>query len=134
MSRTGAMGPDIRAIRKLAEDCYDSYLADLRTLVDIECGTFIPAGVNQVADLMTRRFAAAGWSIGRVSQDDSPAGRALAERYGGIVVATLEGDRAGQGGRRVLLLGHMDTVFPEGTAAARPFRVEGHMAHGPGVS
>jgi glutamate carboxypeptidase len=32
------------------------------------------------------------------------------------------------------LLGHMDTVFPEGTAAQRPFRVEGGIAYGPGVS
>jgi glutamate carboxypeptidase len=28
----------------------------------------------------------------------------------------------------------MDTVFPEGTAAARPFRIEGSTAYGPGVS
>jgi glutamate carboxypeptidase len=34
----------------------------------------------------------------------------------------------------VLLIGHMDTVFPDGTAAGRPFRVEGDRAFGPGVS
>ena len=31
-------------------------------------------------------------------------------------------------------MGHMDTVFDEGTAAERPFRVEGDIARGPGVS
>jgi glutamate carboxypeptidase len=33
-----------------------------------------------------------------------------------------------------LLIGHMDTVFETGTAAARPFRVDGERAIGPGVS
>jgi glutamate carboxypeptidase len=34
----------------------------------------------------------------------------------------------------VLLIGHMDTVFDDGTAGARAFRVEGDRAFGPGVS
>ncbi len=34
---------------------------------------------------------------------------------------------------QVLLMGHIDTVFPAGTAAARPFRLEGNRAYGPGV-
>ena len=31
-------------------------------------------------------------------------------------------------------MAHMDTVFAQGTAAARPFRIEGGRAYGPGVS
>ena len=34
---------------------------------------------------------------------------------------------------KLLLLGHMDTVFPEGTAKKRPFIIEGERAFGPGV-
>ncbi|MEG2935442.1 MAG: M20 family metallopeptidase, partial [Clostridium sp.] len=34
----------------------------------------------------------------------------------------------------VLLSGHMDTVFPEGTVEKRPFRREGNYAYGPGVA
>ncbi len=33
----------------------------------------------------------------------------------------------------VLLLGHLDTVFPAGTIVERPFRVDGDRASGPGV-
>ena len=29
---------------------------------------------------------------------------------------------------------HMDTVFPDGTAAARPFSMKGDTAYGPGCS
>ncbi|MFJ8624347.1 M20 family metallopeptidase [Kitasatospora sp. NPDC093550] len=40
---------------------------------------------------------------------------------------------SGGGEPRVLVLGHHDTVFPIGTLARRPFRVEGGRATGPGV-
>ena len=32
-----------------------------------------------------------------------------------------------------MFIGHMDTVFPDGTAAKRPFRIEGENYYGPGV-
>jgi glutamate carboxypeptidase len=43
--------------------------------------------------------------------------------------------RKGYGLRKgkVVLLGHMDTVFPEGTAKARPFSIDGDVVRGPGV-
>src|SRR4029077_14518803 len=44
------------------------------------------------------------------------------------VVGRIPGD-----GPRLLLIGHMDTVFGEGTAAGRPYRTEGERALGPGV-
>lgn len=39
----------------------------------------------------------------------------------------------GGGDPSVLLIGHLDTVFPAGTLAERPFRVDGDRATGPGV-
>jgi glutamate carboxypeptidase len=39
----------------------------------------------------------------------------------------------GGGSRPIILMGHCDTVFPDGTAAQRPFRIEGNRAFGPGV-
>jgi len=40
------------------------------------------------------------------------------------------GDRPDE--RQILLLGHVDTVWPVGTLEKRPFRVEGDTAYGPG--
>jgi glutamate carboxypeptidase len=37
------------------------------------------------------------------------------------------------GGRPILLLGHFDTVWPNGTLSTMPFRVAGGQAFGPGV-
>ena len=128
MPGSGQQAPDLSAIRKLVEDSYHSYLVDLRSLVNIDCGTYTAAGANQVADLMHERFTDRGWTVQRIPHrpgGDEP-------RLGDVVVATLRGGR--EEGGRILLVGHMDTVFPEGTAAARPFRVEGSTAYGPGVS
>jgi glutamate carboxypeptidase len=42
--------------------------------------------------------------------------------------------RAGGGKRKVLLIAHMDTVYPKGMGAKQPFRVEGDKAWGLGIS
>jgi glutamate carboxypeptidase len=55
-----------------------------------------------------------------------------AGRSGDTVIGTFDG-RPGAG-PRLLLIGHMDTVFPDGTAAERPFHIENANAKGPGVS
>lgn len=39
----------------------------------------------------------------------------------------------GAGRGKILLIGHMDTVFQAGEAAKRPFRITGDRAYGPGV-
>jgi glutamate carboxypeptidase len=96
------------------------YLADLERLVNIDCGSHTPAGVNQVARWMAEQLGELGAKVEVV------AGRQLGD--------TVVGRLAGEGGPSALLIGHMDTVFPEGTVAARPYRVEGDRALGPGVS
>jgi glutamate carboxypeptidase len=40
----------------------------------------------------------------------------------------------GAGKARILVIAHMDTVFGPGTVAARPYTVDGNLAHGPGVA
>lgn len=95
-------------------------------MVDIDCGSYTPAGVNAVADLCERRFRAGGWSVQRTAHAPSSNDPQL----GDLVIGRLEG----AGGPRILLVGHMDTVFDEGTVAERPFRIDGDLAYGPGVS
>jgi len=41
---------------------------------------------------------------------------------------------AGTGQRRILLMAHMDTVYPRGTLARAPFRIDGARAFGPGIA
>ena len=118
----------VEAIRGEAERHFAAYVEDLHALVDLDCGTYLPEGVNRVADLMSDRFRADGWTVDRIAQPPTAEG----PRLGDTLVARL--GEPGEGRGRTLMVGHMDTVFPEGTAAARPFRIEGTRARGPGVS
>ncbi len=99
------------------------YLADLQRLVDIDCGSYTKAGVDEVGAWVQEAFAELG---ARVEVTPN------AEPHGDTVVGVLgDGDRDGP---TVMLIGHMDTVFDPGTVAERPFRIEGGRALGPGVS
>jgi len=102
----------------------DEFVEALGTLVDVDSGTFTPEGVNKVADACEERFARTGWSVERRSHEPA----AGESQLGDLLIG-----RIGDSGPRVLMIGHTDTVFPEGTAAERPFSVEGDRAFGPGV-
>ena len=101
-----------------------AYLRDLEGLCNIDCGSYSLAGVNEVATWVAGEMARLG---ARVDRRPDPS-----QRYGDTVIGTWTG-RPGVG-PRVLLVGHMDTVFEDGTAAVRPFRIEDGIAHGPGVT
>lgn len=99
------------------------FLADLEHLVGIDSGSRDVGGLVEVARWARRRLLGMGFDVELVPVSDRE-GAPL----GPVVVARRPGR-----GRRVLLLAHMDTVFPKGTAAARPLRVDGSRALGPGV-
>ena len=104
---------------------YDRYLDDLAGLVGIDCGSYTPVGVNHVADAVAEALRELGAAVERIHHQPADGERQL----GDLVIGRLEGS-----GPRLLLIGHMDTVFELGTAAERPFRVDGERATGPGVS
>jgi glutamate carboxypeptidase len=101
-----------------------SAMSDLLSqVVNIDSGSGDEAGVRQVAALLRGRLEAAGIAVNTLDQPG----------WGECLWARVEGsDPAAQG--HLQLMGHMDTVFPQGTAAQRPYTVEGHKAFGPGVA
>ncbi len=88
-------------------------LSLLRELVEMESPTYSP-GVRKVAARLANELEALGGDV-RILEDDH-------------VVAELDGR-----GEPLLLLGHTDTVWEEGTLETMPFRVEDGLAFGPGV-
>lgn len=100
---------------------YDRFLQDLQALVDVDSGSGHAAGLAQVAGFFTGRFERLGWST-RVHDFE-----------GGTVPCLEAANRPGSKPYDLLLLGHMDTVFPAGTARERPFSIRDGRAHGPGV-
>jgi glutamate carboxypeptidase len=103
----------------------------LRQLVAIESGSRDKEGLDRMAALLRERLAALGGTVEVV--EPGPDAVKLFDtppQIGKIVVARFEGS----GARKILLLAHMDTVYPPGTLARRPFRIDGHRAYGPGVA
>jgi glutamate carboxypeptidase len=111
---------------ELAASLTDPYVESLREMVNIDSGSYTPDGVNRIADLCEKRFRSNGWEVDRRPHR---AGEGAPEQLGDLVIGRRPGS-----GPRLLMIGHMDTVFPEGTAAERPFTLDGTTAHGPGVS
>jgi glutamate carboxypeptidase len=113
---------DVGGLRELIAARVDEFLSELEAMVNIDCGSYSPTGVNRVADRCQQRFLAYGWDVERRPDDSG--------RFGDLLIGRL----SGASGRRILLVGHTDTVFDDGTAAARPYSIDGSVARGPGVS
>ncbi|MEP6638117.1 MAG: M20 family metallopeptidase [Chloroflexota bacterium] len=114
---------ELDALRSAISADLPAYLADLEHLVNIDCGSYTPDGVNEVGRWVGAFFRELGAEV-EVRPD-------AAGRLGDTIVATFDGR---PGAPRALLIGHMDTVFDPGTVAERPFRIEDGVAYGPGVT
>ena len=94
-------------------------LDELAAWVRLETPTDDAAAVNRLADLAESGLAGAGGDVTRVAGRDG---------FGDCLIARTPGE-----GPCVLVCGHLDTVWPAGTLARMPFRVDGEKAHGPGI-
>jgi glutamate carboxypeptidase len=116
-----AAGKDSKAWAA-AERLRPEQLQALEQVVNVDSGTGDVAGGRKVASLLVPQFKALGMDVEAVAAEAPD----LPEN----IVATLKGTGRG----RILMIGHMDTVFGPGTVAKRPFRIDGDRATGPGVS
>lgn len=98
----------------------DAMIDFWRQLVQIESGSANKAGVDAVAHRAQEELD----TIGAHTEIHEM------KRAGNMLVSVLNEDVPEA---PVLLLGHMDTVFPDGTVAARPFTLRDGKAYGPGV-
>ncbi|MBN1136579.1 MAG: M20 family metallopeptidase [Anaerolineae bacterium] len=90
----------------------------LEQWVMLESPSNEPEAVNALRDLVARAFKEAGATVKRLRQ----------AAFGDHLRISW-----GQGDRQLLLLGHMDTVWPLGEVQHRPFRVSQDKATGPGI-
>ncbi len=104
----------------LLRSALPNYLRDLETLVNIECGTNNKAGVDAVLRVVRERAREFGAEIVEFPQ----------EKYGDMIYARWRA----RGKARIVMIGHMDTVYRDGTAAEYPFRKRGSHAMGCGVN
>jgi glutamate carboxypeptidase len=113
--------PSISAIVGSVEDHQEWLKVNLRRLVEIESPSDSPAGVNCANDFVADLAAAIGAQIKRHKQKEF--GDVLELRFG-----PLRSKR-----KPVMLLGHLDTVWPMGTLKSMPWREADGRLWGPGV-
>jgi glutamate carboxypeptidase len=117
---TAGAAPDAR-ILAAAKACEPDARALLKQLVQIDSGTGYIAGLQAMGAAAKTELERLGASVENVS--------AVAPAVGDNLVATLTGTGHG----RLLLIAHMDTVFPPGAVAQRPYTVVGDHGIGPGA-
>jgi glutamate carboxypeptidase len=115
-SKTTAL---VQAVQQTMQDWMPAFEADLAWLVGHDRGYQHKAGVDAAVAWMERKLAALGCET-RVFPN---------EATGNTLAGTLHGTGRG----RTLLIAHLDTVWPAGTAAEWPLLIEGRRASGPGV-
>lgn len=98
-----------------------AYIETVKQLVAVDTGTGQAEGLATVSQMLVERLQALGAQV-----STSPA----TPSAGDNIVGTLKGT----GSKDFLLMVHYDTVFAEGTAAERPFRMDEQRAYGPGVA
>jgi glutamate carboxypeptidase len=96
----------------------------MRWLVEQESMTRNAEATARIAENLGERLAADGASVDLLR--DSKWGATLRARFG------AEGDRDAPE-KQLLVIGHLDTVWPIGTLSERPFRIEDDRAYGPGI-
>ncbi|WP_088102574.1 M20 family metallopeptidase [Halalkalibacter urbisdiaboli] len=91
----------------------------LEELVNIDSGSYQKKGIDKVGSILRKRFETLGYDIKEIEQRKR--GNHLIISHPKVTMPSI------------LIVAHMDTVFPEGTAEKRPFKIEGNRAYGPGV-
>jgi len=122
----------VAAITQLAATEQPKLLDTLKALVNIETGSTHRDGLDTAAEFIGARLKALG---GEVEIVEAPAAdvyqlEGLPDRIGRAVRATFRGT----GSKRILLIAHMDTVYPVGMLSKQPFRIDGDRAFGLGIS
>ncbi len=116
-----AAGKDVK-VWAAAQKAHDAQLDLLKQVVNIDSGTGDIEGGRKVAGVLIPRLKALGMTI-ETAPAEIPG---LPEN----TVATL----TGTGKAKILMIGHIDTVFGPGTTAKWSYSVEGDHARGPGVA
>ncbi len=125
-----ALGQATEPVLSLAKKEKPALLETLKKLVSIESGSRDHEGLDKLARLIAERLKELGGQVELVEPSDVYKMEDTPEKIGKMVRATF----AGRGNKKILLIAHMDTVYPRGMLAQQPFRIEGDRAYGLGIA
>jgi glutamate carboxypeptidase len=110
----------VRSVESYTRQRLPQYIEELRELCAIDSGSYYKPGLDRMAFCLEARMRGMGMETVLFEHAE----------WGNDLLGIMKGSGEGH----VLILGHMDTVYPVGTAEARPLSVEGNVVKGPGVS
>ncbi len=117
-------------IYKRAQQEKPALIDTMKALVSIESGSKDIEGLEKIAALIADRLRQLGGKVTVLppsdvfKMDDTPA------KTGAMVQAEWQGT----GKKKVMLIGHMDTVYLRGMLKDQPFRIDGDKAYGLGIA
>jgi acetylornithine deacetylase/succinyl-diaminopimelate desuccinylase-like protein len=109
-------------IQRLAQLEAPEVLESLKELTRYDTGTGQAQGMLKVVEWI-EQF---GQKLGAQTERITP--------FANVVGPNIALVFKGQGKRKLLLIAHMDTVYPPGSASAKGFRIEGSRAIAPGIA
>jgi len=104
-----------------ARKAQPTVVESLKDMVMIESGSANAEGLAKMADYTERRLKELGAQTERVKATRGP---------GTLVKGTF----TGTGTKKIMLIAHMDTVYPANTLATQPYRLDGNKLYGPGIA
>ncbi|MDQ6630060.1 MAG: glutamate carboxypeptidase [Pseudomonadota bacterium] len=119
---TAAHGAPNAQLLDAANQAQPAVIDSLKTMVGIESGSGDRAGLARMASLIDDRLTALGF---KTERRKSPVGAGA-----DTVVGTL----VGSGARKIMLQGHMDTVYQPGILKEQPIKLDGNRIYGPGIA
>lgn len=105
-------------------------LKSLEQFVNIETGSRELAGLKQLAAVLAERLRALGGEVELLASSEVYRMEDTPEELGQHVKAVFRG----KGSKKILLIAHMDTVYPAGMLARQPFGIREDRAYGLGIA
>ena len=130
-----AQSPTLAPVEQKISASVDAHIAEdqalLQQIVDINSGTMNSAGVEAVKDVLMPHLKSLGFEVRWVPMQSQT------KRAGDLVAEHACPQGEGKCGKRLLLIGHMDTVFEPSSSFQKYVIVpgtDGKVATGPGTS
>jgi glutamate carboxypeptidase len=109
------------ALLDAARRAEPAVITSLKEMVLIESGSANAEGLAKMADYTEGRLKALGAQTERIKATRGP---------GTLVKGTF----TGTGTKKLMLIAHMDTVYPENILASQPIHQDGNKLYGPGIA
>lgn len=122
MASAPAFSAADRKLLDAATQAQPAVVETLKAMVSIESGSSDSAGLAKMAALVDERLSALGFNTERRK---SPTG---------VGADTVIGTIAGTGTRKIMLQGHMDTIYRDGILKEQPIKLDGNKLYGPGIA